>query len=584
MEHPPTMRLRTLLFVGLAGVILLVLLEAGARLWAENPHYLGGAVELDPRLGFRGIPGYRGKAADERGTFGYQLNSLGLRGPEIPAQPTPGVLRVVFVGDSEVLGEAVPDDRLMTTLTASRLAELGEPSEIFNLSGIDYGTGQQLLLLRQLGPALKPDAVVLFFHPIDDLINNTPGLAGSSTASRADILRPYLVLRPNLDGTVDGKARAGELAISYTHPIRAALRRHSRLFAVLESRALAFAAAHQVGWLSPWPAPLGTVQRLANGLTPREEFEIFQRHDPRDRWETAWQTSLGLLRAFRDECDALGARLLVVVVPSVYQVERSAERVRLAIEARLVTRRTLEAYVDWNLPERRLARFFEKEGIEGRLLLNPLRAAAGPDTPVFGLEDQLGPRGHEVAARTVVDWLRAGGVASSYERPTGHPVPTLADSASAPGLLDFSKAPLSQYLGSGWQSWAPDAGDEEWGWRLGPSALLALPARDDDLVIRGQLGADSALPVVGRVDVPGRPARGFDLQQTGAFEVRLSWPDGERAATEDGYLIAILTSGAPLVVQQIGFEPAPAGEPDAALSETQEGASEGEAAPAPGAG
>jgi hypothetical protein len=457
---------------------------------------------------------------------------------------------VAFVGDSSVFAQGVRDDQLVTARTEAALRERGEPTEIFNLSGIDYGTGQQLLLLKQLGPRLRPDAVVLFFHPADDLINNAIGLAGSSTVSEADELRPYLI------------ASDGRLEIRYVQPVRAALRRLSRLYAVLESEVLGFAATHEVNWLKPWPPRPGTGQRLASGLTPREDFEIFQNHDPGDRWEEAWQTTFGLLRSFRDECNALGAKLLVVVVPSVYQVERSAKRIRLAIETRIVSRTRLEGYADWNLPERRLAGFFAREGIEARPLLNSLRAAAGTDAPVYGLGDQLGARGHDVAARMVAAWLSGADAETFDTPPTGRPVRTLADPDSAPALLDFATGPLPQYLGNGWLRWEPQDSGEQWGWVVSRSALVALPAQERDLLLRGHVPADTALPVVGRVDVAGRPTRGFDLQEVGPFDVRISWPEPGRTVTEDGYLVAVLTSSARLVIQQIGFDVDSGTEPD----------------------
>ncbi len=542
------MRFRNLLVAGAAVALSLILMEAGARLWLPGPRFLEGRVELDPLLGFRGLPGYRGEGTDQRGQFGYELNSRGFRGPEIPNPPTLGASRVAFIGDSAVFGERVRDEQLMTALTAAALGERGEPTEVYNLSGLDYGTGQQLLLLRQLGPALRPEAVVLLLHPVDDLINNAIALAGSAMVSRADHLRPYLI---EDNGVIEDN---GEFGVRYAHPIRAALRRHSRVYAALEGPVLNFAVARQITWLYPWSPNQGVGQRLASGLTPREDFEIFRNHDPGHRWEQAWRTTLGLLRAFRDECEALEAKLLVVVVPSMYQVERNAKRTRLGIETLLVTRSALDGYVDWNVPERRLARFFAREGIESRLLLSPLRAAAGVDSPTFGLDEQLAPRGHEVAARTIVAWLTAEEGEASNGPQTGRPVRTLADPDSAPRLLDFAAAPQTQYLGNGWLRWEPEGSGDAWGWMMGPSALVVLPAHDAELVLRGQVPAGTTLPVAGRIDVAGRATQDFSLEQIGAFDVRVSWPETAHTATEDGYLVAILSTSGSVVIQQVGFD------------------------------
>ena len=128
--------------------------------------------------------------------------------------------------------------------------------------------------------------MVLFVYPANDLINNSMGLAGRTTVSAGDPIRPYLV------------PEGGELRVRHLHPLRALLRAHSRLFAILEKRVLAASgeattAGEDVG------------ARMRAGRAPREDFEIFRTHDPGDRWEEAWVTTFALLEAFRDECEAM---------------------------------------------------------------------------------------------------------------------------------------------------------------------------------------------------------------------------------------------------------------------------------------
>jgi hypothetical protein len=144
---------------------------------------------------------------------------------------------------------------------------------------------------------------------------------------------------------------------------RALLRRHCRLFGTPERRVLAVGAGREISWLRPWPPPASVAERVRAGRLPREGFEIFQRQDSGHPWETVWSATFALLLAFRGECDALGARLLVVVVPSIHQVLRTVKGISLDIATRSISGRPLDVLLDGSLPERRLARFFASAGL-----------------------------------------------------------------------------------------------------------------------------------------------------------------------------------------------------------------------------
>lgn len=460
---------------------------------------------------------------------------------------------MVFVGDSFLVGQALREEHLVTSLVGAGLHARGREAEIYNLGGSDWGTGQELLLLRRLGRILEPDAVVLFLYPANDVINNSILLAERTSVSGGDLVRPYVL-----------PAEGGELRVRYFHPLRALLRRHSRLFSTLESRVLALAAEHALAWLDPRLEGEDFVGRARQGRAPREDLEIFRLHDPGDRWERAWKTTYELLRAFRDECEAIQAKLLVVVVPSVHQVVRNAKGIRLDITTRTAVGRALDELLDWNLPERRLARFFEAEGIEARLLLMPLREAARSGLLVYGRDEHLARAGHEVAARPVVAWLleEKGGEGSTRIR--GRPVRALPDASTAPALLDFREARHAQSLGEGWISWTPPEPGKPGGWLTGPSALAVLPAREGELVLRGWVAHAARLPIQGHLELVGASRYRFRLERTGRFGLRFPMPRKLRSwPTADGYVAVVLAPGethrvgsirAGLLVERIGFQ------------------------------
>jgi hypothetical protein len=438
----PSGRAGSLALAAAATLGSLLLLEAGSRLLLDPPRYHDQPLEFHPVLGFRGVPGFRREAEDELGPFTFQLNAQGLRGREIPPPSTParpGVSRIAFVGDSFLVGQALREEHLVTARTAAALRERGREVEVYNLSAIDWGTGQQILALRRLGRGLAPEAVVLFVYPGNDIVNNSMLLAGRTRASAGDYLRPYLVPEP------------GGWRIRYLDPFRARLRRHSRLFATLESRVLAVGAERGIRWLQPWPPPIPPAVRLAGGRAPREELEVFRhRDDPGDAWERAWSRSFELLRAFREECDSIGARLLVVVIPSVHQVLRTPKGIRLDLETRILRGLRVDNLLDWNLPENRLAHFFEREGIAAHMLLPALREAAESGATVYTRDEHLGWGGHQVAARPVVAWLLDEEQGPEGEKISGAPVPALPEASEAPSLLDFREQSHVAHLGDGW--------------------------------------------------------------------------------------------------------------------------------------
>jgi hypothetical protein len=543
--------LRVALATG-ATLATLLVCEAAARWLLPPPRYHREPLELDAALGFRGIPHFREELEDELGRYTFELDAEGLRGRDLPAAAAPdGVSRWLLVGDSFLVGHAVREEALVASRLEAALRARGRPVEVYNLAAPDYGTAQELLLLRRLGPALAPEQVVLFVYPANDLANNSMLLAGRTEVSAGDPIRPYLV--PGADGGLE---------LRQLHPIRAVLRRHSRLFALLERRVLAS--------LGGGPPAEDPAQRMRQGRAPREDLEIFREHrDPGEAWARAWESTFALLRAFRAECDAMGARLLVVVVPSVHQVVRNAKGIGLDVAARLARGRPLDAILDWELPERRFARFFADEGIEARFLLEPLRGAARAGERVYGRDEHLSARGHEIAAASVLDAAaaRAVSVASGPAAAPSHPVRLIQGGAAGRSLLDFRADPHLDHLGDGWIAWSPAGSDGPGGWLVGPSALVVLAAGPGDLVLRGVAPARESYPLDAASAIVGTSPRRFRLDGPGRFELRFPMGSAGDAGlpSAEGMLAVIVASGtaepgrgvaATLRIEALGLEPA----------------------------
>jgi len=122
-------------------------------------------------------------------------NSVGIRGQrEFAAQPSPGVRRVLCVGDSFIFGEGLRDEETMPARLELALDASGRaPWEVLNLGVHGYGTDQQWLRLQHLGFAYHPGLIVLGVFE-DDVRRNALSFRDYAKPY-FDLVRGHLVLR-----------------------------------------------------------------------------------------------------------------------------------------------------------------------------------------------------------------------------------------------------------------------------------------------------------------------------------------------------------------------------------------------------
>ncbi|MHC4892485.1 MAG: SGNH/GDSL hydrolase family protein [Planctomycetota bacterium] len=152
---------------GLAGELV-----ARARFEAPLPERLPLLeVQANLQRGWEMVPG------QDHFTYHHpvQVNALGLRGPELEAK-RPGEFRVLALGDSLVYGQGVAGDQTLPFHLEQVLDERLERSVTVVNGGLRaYSTVQELGLLRELGTAVDPDLVVLFWYWNDiDWIDPVP--------------------------------------------------------------------------------------------------------------------------------------------------------------------------------------------------------------------------------------------------------------------------------------------------------------------------------------------------------------------------------------------------------------------------
>ncbi len=137
----------------------------------------------DPDLGWRFRPG----AVDFWDGVEYRINARGLRGPEIDYDKRPGVLRVLFLGDSVTAGAGLPSHaEAFPHLAGKRLAQLlHREVEIVNAGVNGYSTWQEARFLEAEGLRYRPDLVIVVFV-LNDVTQRHGRHLARSAASVAD--------------------------------------------------------------------------------------------------------------------------------------------------------------------------------------------------------------------------------------------------------------------------------------------------------------------------------------------------------------------------------------------------------------
>lgn len=98
-----------------------------------------------------------------------RMNALGLRGDEVP-EAKDGELRVLALGDSLIYGQGVADaETVPAALEAGLRARdpRGRAWRVINAGHRGYATNQEVALLRELGARIAPDVVLLCWYPND---------------------------------------------------------------------------------------------------------------------------------------------------------------------------------------------------------------------------------------------------------------------------------------------------------------------------------------------------------------------------------------------------------------------------------
>jgi lysophospholipase L1-like esterase len=115
----------------------------------------------DPQLPYRMRPGVETDVRD----FHVTVNAHGLRGPDFPTHPAPGVRRILVLGDSVAFGEGLRVDQAFPALLEKEL-DRSQPGrfDVVNAGVEGYNTVAELAYLERTGLGLDPQTIVVCFN------------------------------------------------------------------------------------------------------------------------------------------------------------------------------------------------------------------------------------------------------------------------------------------------------------------------------------------------------------------------------------------------------------------------------------
>jgi hypothetical protein len=285
---------------------------------------------LDHTRGYALRPGTEGWFRREGKAY-IRINSDGLRDREHSITKPQNAVRIALLGDSYPEAFSVATEEAFWSVMERKLQECdafqGKQVEVLNFGVSGYGTGQELLTLREKVWKYSPDIVMLAVTTNNDVIDN------SRVLKKTDKI-PYFVYHDNRL-TLDDSFRNSRAFLGSELPINRFgrwLRDHSRVVQAAVEGHRGFKI-----WLASWrakragPKPAGVneaentreLPKRADLLLLAEELgteQLVYLEPVNAVWNDAWLVTEGLIVAMREECKSHGAKFLVVTLSNGPQV------------------------------------------------------------------------------------------------------------------------------------------------------------------------------------------------------------------------------------------------------------------------
>lgn len=318
--------------------------------------------ECDSELGWRFTAHKVGIKIGRKREF-FQLvrfNALGFRDHERGIEKPPDNYRIVILGDSFPAALQVAMDEAFPQILERQLAAEVSPGqiiEVINMATDGYGTAQELLAFRQLSKQLRPDLVLLFVFPYNDLGDNSVEAGTHYLSVRCG--RPHFGMQ---NGVLSRLELEHPLARS---PLLERWLRKSRIYSNFVSK-------------PPYLFP-----GFMNGDT------LYR--DPPEGVEDAYELTSKLIALLAQEVADAGSAFAAVLVPDKHQILRRFRNVEM---------------LDVERPEKRLGGVMRAQAIHYLDLQPVLRSEAANGAQLyFELDAHFNPEGHQLVAKYLHEWL-----------------------------------------------------------------------------------------------------------------------------------------------------------------------------------
>ncbi len=362
-------------------VLMLLTCEVATRLFARVPRDVS---ERDPLIGRRFRPNLNEYIYNHEADAPVLLrtNRIGFRGTDVSAEKAPTVRRIAVLGDSYTASMALPDDQTFCGKLEQLLNDGSNrtlQAEVLNFGISGSGTGQELALYRNLVKDLDPDIVVVAFGNATDLRDNSRELSTN----------PIIQFDVDTTGQLIQVPQSAE---------------RIKLSNMLNR------ISHFYAWQKLKSKTLKNLIQKQSDLA-RGRNLIYAPDEPK-AYTRAWKITAAILRTFHDECQENGSRLMVVAIPSAYQVypDYFAE-----LEAQSVQ----SVDLDPMHPDLRLSQICEKFNIPFLSLTSRFREKTPSGSYLvesehlfIGGKSHLNVQGSQVAANEIYSWISETRVAS----------------------------------------------------------------------------------------------------------------------------------------------------------------------------